>query len=54
MSLRQIPVVLLISTLMEELISNMQWDYHDYLIKEVLNKELIFSAIRNAMGATSI
>ncbi|MFN5397429.1 MAG: GAF domain-containing protein [Pseudanabaena sp.] len=54
MSLRQIPVVLLISTLMEELISNMQWDYYDYLIKEVLNKELIFSAIRNAISQSQL
>lgn len=47
---KQIPVVILISEATEQLVSLIEEDYQDYLIKETLTKELIFSALRNAIA----
>ena len=47
---RQIPVVILVSEANEELVSLIGQDYQDYLVKETLTKELIFSALRNAIA----
>ncbi|GBO52121.1 circadian input kinase A [Pseudanabaena sp. lw0831] len=47
---KQIPVVILVSAANEELVSRIEQDYHDYLVKETLTKELIFSALRNAIA----
>jgi PAS domain S-box-containing protein len=47
---KQIPVVILVSAVNEELISHLEVDYQDYVVKEALTKELVFSAIRNAIA----
>lgn len=47
---KQIPVVILVSAANEELISLIEQDYQDYLVKETLTKELIFSTLRNAIA----
>jgi PAS domain S-box-containing protein len=47
---KQIPIVILVSAANEELISLVEQDYQDYLVKETLTKELIFSALRNAIA----
>ena len=47
---KQIPIIILVSTANEELISLIDQDYQDYLVKETLTKELIFSTLRNAIA----
>jgi GAF domain-containing protein/CheY-like chemotaxis protein len=46
---KQIPVIILVSAANEQLVSRIEQDYQDYLVKETLTKELIFSALRNAI-----
>ncbi|TYQ24495.1 GAF domain-containing protein [Pseudanabaena sp. UWO311] len=50
MNSKQIPVLILVSAANEELISLIEQDYQDYLVKETLTKELIFSTLRNAIA----
>ena len=51
---KQIPVIILVSEANEELVSRIEQDYQDYLVKETLTKELIFSALQNAICSRDI
>jgi GAF domain-containing protein len=48
---KQIPVIILVSAAGEELVSRIE---QDYLVKETLTKELIFSTLRNAICSREV